>query len=61
MDILFTCDDFVNLPKVLCPKSDDLQIGKKTSMAVEEILVANLGDAHVEPHLLVRVMQQPSF
>jgi len=60
MDILFSCDDFVTLPKVLCPKSDDLQNAKKASMAVEEILVANLGDAHVEPHLLVRITQQSS-
>jgi hypothetical protein len=52
MEVLFTCDDFAALPKVLCPKID-LQGGKKASMAIEEILVANLGDSHVEPHLLV--------
>jgi hypothetical protein len=53
MEVLFTCDDFAALPKVLCPKIDDVQDGKKASMAIEEILVANLGDSHVEPHLLV--------
>ena len=53
MEVLFTCDDFAALPKVLCPKVDDLRGGRKSSMAIEEILVANLGDSHVEPHLLV--------
>ena len=58
MDMVFTCDDFAALPKVLFPKSDDLQSGKTASMAIEEILVANLGDAHVEPYLLVRISKQ---
>lgn len=56
MDILFTCDDFATLPKVLCPESDDLLAGKKALISVEEILLANLGDSHVEPHLLVSLI-----
>ena len=59
MEVLFTCADFAALPKVLCPEVDDLQGGKKASMAIEEILVANLGDSHVEPHLLVLLFPQP--
>ena len=50
MDIVFQCDEFASLPRVLCHQSEDF---KKAALTVDEILVANIGDAHVEPHLLV--------
>ena len=53
MDIVFRCDSFAALPQVLCPKSEVSEINKSAALTVEEILVADLGDSYVEPHLLV--------
>ena len=53
MEVIFHCDDFAALPRVLCHKSNESEITRKAAMTVDEILVVNLGDSHVEPHLLV--------
>jgi hypothetical protein len=55
MQVIFHCDDFAALPRVLCHKSNDSDVTKKAAMTVDEILVVNLGDSHVEPHLLVNL------
>ena len=52
LSIIFECTEFAALPRVLCQAGDDSET-KKTAMTIEEILVANLGDTHPEPHLLV--------
>ena len=53
LDIIFQCEEFAALPRVLYDKSELSEITRKAAMTVEEILLANLGDAHVEPHLIV--------
>ena len=51
--MIFHCVDFAALSKILCQKSHESEVNRKAAMTVDEILVANLGDSHVEPHLLV--------
>ena len=53
MELIFQCDDFAALPRILCQKSIDSEITRRAAMTVDELLVANLGDTHVEPHMLV--------
>jgi hypothetical protein len=53
MEMIFHCADFAALPKILYQKSNEPEVTRKAAMTVDEILVANLGDSHVEPHLLV--------
>jgi hypothetical protein len=51
-ELLFRCDDFAAFPDILC-NGEDTESGKRIANTIEEILLANLGDTHVEPHLLV--------
>jgi len=53
MEVTFQCDDFAALPRILYQKSSTSEITRKAAMTVDEVLVANLGDTHVEPLLLV--------
>lgn len=53
METIFHCDDFAALPRILCQKSDESEITRRAAMTIDEVLVVNLGDSHVEPHLLV--------
>lgn len=53
MDVVFHGEEFATLPKILCHKSEDSEMTRRAAMTIDEILVANLGDAYVEPHLLV--------
>ena len=53
MELIFQCEDFAALPRILCQKSGDSEITRRAAMTVDEVLVVNLGDSHVEPHLLV--------
>jgi hypothetical protein len=53
LNVIFQCEEFAALPRVLYDKSELSEITRKAAMTVEEILLANLGDAHVEPHLIV--------
>jgi hypothetical protein len=53
MSVLFSCNDFAALRPVLSNDVDEVDISKRAAMTVEEILVANLGDSIVEPHLIV--------
>src|SRR5271170_1148300 len=53
MDVVFHCEEFAALPKILCHKSEDSEMTRRAAMTIDEILVANLGDSYVEPHLLV--------
>ena len=53
MEVIFQCDDFAALPRILCHKSSGSDITRRAAMTVDELLVANLGEIHVEPHVLV--------
>jgi cleavage and polyadenylation specificity factor subunit 1 len=53
MDVVFHCEEFAALPKILCHKCEDSEMTRRAAMTIDEILVANLGDSYVEPHLLV--------
>jgi hypothetical protein len=53
MEIVFHCEEFAALPKILCHKSEDSEMTRRAAMTIDEILVANLGDSYFEPHLLV--------
>lgn len=54
MGVIFRCEEFAALPRVLHDKSELSEVSRKTALTVEEILVANLGDSNVEPHLIVQ-------
>jgi hypothetical protein len=56
MELIFQCDDFASLPRILSHQSDVSEITRQTAMTVEEVIIANLGDAHIEPHLLVHLI-----
>jgi len=51
--MVFHCEEFAVLPKILCHKSEGSETTKRGAVTIEEILVADLGDSFVEPHLLV--------
>ena len=53
MELIFQCEDFAALPGILCQKSSKSEVTRRAAMTVDEVLVVNLGDSHVEPHLLV--------
>lgn len=60
MEVIFRCEEFAALPRVLYDRSQLSEVSRKTAMTVEEILVANLGDSNVEPHLIVQTPKYQS-
>lgn len=51
--MIFKSDDFTILPQVLIQGIAEPENNRRGAATIEEVLVAELGDSHKEPHLLV--------
>jgi hypothetical protein len=54
LELVFRCADFAAFPDILCNHEEHVEGGRRIANTIDEILLANLGDTHFEPHLLVR-------
>jgi cleavage and polyadenylation specificity factor subunit 1 len=54
LDVVFQCKEFASLPQILSNSLLESEGTMRNASIIEEVLVANLGDTYVEPHLLVR-------